>query len=351
MGEAHLKRFSRCVSGQSPWRAGNPFHEDVVRNSDELHAMARRFLKDVNIENCVAWVGSGLSRPVYPSWDDLVDSLCINCGIPAISPAERENTDSRKMPELLMVKAQECKNANLGLYESTLAQTFGEIKQEARLAYQFLMGMPFRAYITTNFDPLLKFAAELGGGRVRSYPELVAGDLFAEHKPVFYLHGCARKNGCATGKNLILATGDFDDDYTKIVQHFLIPIFQKCPLLFIGYKLGETEIQQIISVAAEIQRIISRGSRRNWPARFALLDMPVKPGTEDIDPSEEESWDRLRAEITVAHFIQYGTRVIFYQPTSRTDHVQVEEFLRILRRRFVPKTTMGGESPEVTSDV
>jgi hypothetical protein len=102
--------------------------------------------------SCVAWIGSGLSMD-YPNWQSAIGTLCGECGI-----ADFGESDPSPTAEQMMDKAQECKQANRDTYERTLGRLYGGPPGRTRLAYSWLVKAPFKAYVTTNFDPLLSEA-------------------------------------------------------------------------------------------------------------------------------------------------------------------------------------------------
>ena len=306
----------------------------------ELQPLIRRFMSTVEVRDCIAWVGAGLSQPCYPLWGDLVRDLCEVCKVERITQQEKETTNPEDLPDLLMARAQACKHRDPDAYEEHLGRTFGELTTQTRLAYSFLMEVPFRAYVTTNFDPMLKHAARAAGGRVVYYPELLAGDVFLGHAKAYYLHGCALPDATPTGKGLLLATNDFGEGYRRCMEQFISPVFMKAPILFVGYRLGEAGIRRIVSMAVWVQKYIEEGSgKTDWPHRFALLDMPRKRGGKEKEPAVSE-WDQKEADAILAHFAELSIDVLFYRPRPGGDHVEVEGFLDMLREACMPLAPM-----------
>jgi hypothetical protein len=110
-------------------------------------------LKAISGGDCIAWIGSGLSKLAYPDWGTTVAALCAACMIQPFGASESPSSVQ------LIDKAEECKGANLNSYETTLGTLFGGNVVETRQAYSWLMKAPFKGYVTTNFDPLLSEAA------------------------------------------------------------------------------------------------------------------------------------------------------------------------------------------------
>jgi len=128
----------------------------------------------------VAFVGSGISMGCYPSWRKTVDILCLRCGI---------DTPTKDLsPEEFLNKAEECKKLNEQEYFNILRELFGQAASFTRLTYNYLFRLPFKAYVTTNFDPLLA-EHRSSDSKVFCYPILNFEEIGKNTKPVFYIHG------------------------------------------------------------------------------------------------------------------------------------------------------------------
>jgi SIR2-like protein len=191
----------------------------VAPTTDSLNSakLAAEILKAVSGRDCIAWIGSGLSRPVYDDWPSAISKLFKACGVKDLDGS----LPGRKSDQLID-KAEECKQANGGLYEATLADIYGRDEVKSRRAYMWLLKAPFKAYVTTNFDPLLsETAAAFEHTDLFCYPLLEGRDLERKSKPIFYIHGHARPNGTPSGKNLVLARSEFTKAYQGIVGVFV----------------------------------------------------------------------------------------------------------------------------------
>jgi hypothetical protein len=122
---------------------------------EDLTAMriSEELLKAVSGDDCIAWIGSGLSSLAYPDWVAAVATLCVACHIQPFGTSQTHSSSQ------LIDKAEECKSADRNAYETTLGDLFGGNVVEQRQAYSWLMSAPFKGYVTTNFDPLLSEAA------------------------------------------------------------------------------------------------------------------------------------------------------------------------------------------------
>jgi SIR2-like domain len=276
--------------------------------------IAEELLKAVSGGDCIAWVGSGLSAVAYRGWNDAIAELCDACGISRL--AKYPSADE------LIDKAEECKKADQRAYEETLANLYGGNVTVTRLAYQWLMRAPFKAYVTTNFDPLLSESAAVAGhANVFRYPLLELPEIGRRTKPMFYIHGHARPNGIASGQNLVLARSEFKEAYGGVVSLFLQAIFLSYPIVFIGCGLSEPEIQEqmsrVHSMLVQIKR--SRVGYKS-PVRFALLP-PIMVGGDRKDDQELVEAER---------FEELDTTVLRYSPADPAKHWEIEDILKSL---------------------
>jgi hypothetical protein len=241
----------------------------VVVPIDELHQIATRLFYLLENGDYVAWIGAGLSICAdYPNWPETIDRLCLACDVQCLNSKKK----SRKS---LIEKAEECKKMNIDEYQKTLADIFGRPVTGTRRAYQLLMKLPFKGYVTTNFDPLLcESAAVLGYTNVYSYPDLNIEKLSRDDRPIFHIHGLARQGDASRGDNLILASSDFKEAYEDIgnVQSFLNQLLQFRSLLFLGCSLDDPYIYETFQRVHKIHMKIKEGSSgKNLPKRYILF--------------------------------------------------------------------------------
>ena len=225
-----------------------------------------------------------------------------------------------------MEQADKCKTANVDEYEKTLGELYGEREVETRQAYSRLMKAPFKAYVTTNFDPLLSEAADVEGYLdVRYYPDLPSPDIERCEKALFYIHGHARPKGKPNGHNLILSRSEFKQAYgtTGVVRLFVQHLLLNYSIVFLGCGLLEPDIHQQIQCVHEMH-VQVKAARDGFvpPLRFALSQTIVSEatGTRDLDAEARET-DRFRA---------LDTEVLRYDPVDRRKHWEIEDILKNL---------------------
>jgi len=278
--------------------------------------IAEALLTAVDGDDCIAWVGSGLSKPLYGDWPQAVAELCRECAVPPFD-ASISKPDANQ----LINKAEECKTANRAMYEATLARVYGRQDNITRRAYQMLMKAPFKAYVTTNIDPLLSDAGALEGLlHVHCYPDLLPPEIERCRKPLFYMHGHARPGGIPTGRNLVFARSEFDEAYgpSGAVRLFVQNLLAYYPIVFIGCKLSEPEIYQQFRLVHEmLTRIQDATGVTSPPQRFLLAETIISGGRRD-DGAEEIEERRLK---------ELSVRVLRYDPIDREKHWEIEEAL------------------------
>jgi len=275
--------------------------------------------------NCIVWVGSGLSKNAeYPDWKETVRKLCDKCEVTFLSKSEEE------LPDKLIDKAEECKKAKINAYHNTLADLFGRQPVNTRFAYQSLMKLPFKAYVTTNFDSLLSEAGEIEGyEKVYSYPRFPP-ELGNSHS-IVYVHGHARQNNQATGENLILARSDFDEAYNDIgiVKDFVVNIFTHYPLLFLGCSLAEPVMYEVFQKVHNIHTLIKRKyPDLPLPQRYIMLPIQKQVCSEFPDENIEQVERKEKDEINRLN--KMDIEIIRYEPNDWNIQGEIEYILRQL---------------------
>ena len=246
-----------------------------------------------------------------------------------------------------MGTAEDCKVADEANYHATLGNLFGIIKAKTRPAYGTLMNLPFMAYVTTNYDPLLLNAGVDRGHQFYSYPLLPAQTL-KSGSPLYYMHGLARIGGVPTGKNLVLSTSEFQTAYEGMVSSFIRQILTFNNVIFIGCSLSEPEVKESFRRVNTIHRSIQKDSPLKLPERKILLPHKFitdtsgnpKSTVPEIDVETEASEDR--------QFDELGIEVIRYVSTEQ-DHPEIESILDALclsvnpSRQQIPSTGLPEE--------
>jgi hypothetical protein len=221
--------------------------------------------------------------------------------------------------------AEECKTkaARDGddRYHITLGELFGRRVVTRRLAYDLLIHLPFSSYITTNYDPLLQYEARGTDCRLLTYPGLFEEPR--DGRPLYYIHGCARRGEVASGGNLVLAQSEYDRAYLEpgIVQHFLVSKLATSHVLFIGTDLADRQLQQTLrTVAGVVQQIREAGLLEGLPRYYLLAALAERSPQRDAES-----------------FKSFGIDEILYYQQGDERHSGLEDFLeRVYREVDVP---------------
>jgi hypothetical protein len=288
--------------------------------------------------NCIVWVGSGLSKNAdYPDWKETVKQLCVECGVTPLSNLEEES------PDKLIDKAELCKKKDIDVYHNTLANLFGGRPVNTRFAYRDLMRLPFKAYVTTNFDPLLSETdVREEYDKLYYYPKFPS-ELGNSH-PIVYLHGHARPDNQATGENLILARSDFDEAYGDIgtVKFYLTHIFTYYSFLFLGCSLTEPVISKVFQQVQKIN-IQIKNMRPDTHITQRYIILPTQRPVPEISHEKmEQVGKREREEFN--RFKKMDIEVLSYEPDDEERHEEIEEILSQLCKYIkMPKNAFESE--------
>ena len=255
---------------------------------------------------CVAYLGSGLSAGVFPSWPCLVNDLCAACGC-------EDRVDSRSPSKVLLAAAECARKADCDRYHDQLGKIFGTITTTNPL-YSVLLQIPFKSYITVNFDPLLANETRNPSSRCRrvmKYPDLDrahVGDC-----TVYYLHGLVAEGDAPVPGTIVLAQSEFDIAYAEAgpVTTFLLETFKREAVCFIGCSLEEPPLAQVFRICRQQQEEITRLGGGSPPPRhiFRAKELVTSsPGT-DLTTVRAE---RIGAED--AFYSGLGIGVVRYDP-------------------------------------
>lgn len=278
--------------------------------------------RTIETGECVAWVGSGLSIGAgYPSWPIALDTLCDDCGVERL-PGGFPSSDD--WAHAALIKAQECKQANPVGYGLTLGRLYGTTDDRTRRAYDLIAKLPFKAYLTTNFDPLMADAAARNGkAEFHAYPDLKLGAVYEKPGQVFYIHGMAvDENGHPAGDNLVFSEREFDLAYSSesLLPGLLCQVITYHPLVFFACALSEFEIRQVFMRVSSILTSAEAKQKR----RVMLMPLPAQAES-SIGPVHgiEEVADRTG----LRRIEELGIIPIMYKPADPIRQYEVEQIL------------------------
>lgn len=151
---------------------------------EELHKLSKllridadripkHLLEEINCGNCVAFVGAGFSACAgFPTWKNLLIAIAekaletrklsrkshdLIVELAALGTSHGLNQAAQELEDTLGVKM-------FGVYLSELLQPPDPLPESMKRRLDLLFGIPFRAILTTNFDPLLEGATPFEKG-------------------------------------------------------------------------------------------------------------------------------------------------------------------------------------------
>ncbi len=255
----------------------------------------------------VAFLGSGLSSGLYPSWSSLVREFCLKCKI-SFKGSLGEDTPV----EYLIDLSERAIKADRLSFEEVLHEHFSKPIVNKKLAYELLMEMPFRSYVTVNIDPLL--AEEIRRSvyqtrRLFKYPDIKTKYLIEQN--VFYLHGYIAPGSTPKPDRLVLTKGSFERAYSLadgILVTFWDVLLAEYPVLFLGCGLREPEIQMMLRRCKKRKIILNKGQGIPQPPLFIL-----RPAYFLLDQSlDKRERDNDREAREQEEFSDFDVRIVRY---------------------------------------
>ena len=273
--------------------------------------------------DAVAFLGAGVSRPLYPLWDGLIGEL-VDAAAGRLD--DTEAATCRAMAGESPEEAVEIVRQQLGvagyhevLREVLKVRTDPESGRSWTAVQELNCRCAFKAAVTTNYDPgivdarmrvrpaasatgFLTWRDELGLDGWRT------GDVFGEIElPVLYAHGQHNQPD-----SIVLASTEYRRAYEGKLPHVLRRLVDGGHLVWIGFSFADQRI-------AAILREIGNGSGTRidpGPAPRHIAIMPWDPAAAGNDPRILAR----RAEIS------FGAKLILY-PAPDGDHAALGALL------------------------
>jgi hypothetical protein len=290
-----------------------------VFNNDPSAARLTQLVKSREV---VVFIGSGLSTGAYPAWHELVLSLCKRCGVASPGPL-----NSSTAVDVLIRLAGDAQKADEDAYLKALQESFAKQIHIKKKEYELLMALPFRSYVTINFDPLLadeKNRPEYRDRMLIAYP--YAPTKYLGSQNLFYIHGYMRPGQRPTSTSIVLTPETFrkayaDDD--AILATFWDVLLTEHCVLFVASGLREPELQLAIKRSQKKRSsMVQRGEKP--PPLFIL-----RPAffLQD-DALETRERDHAREQQEQSELAALDIRIVRYdmKDTEHTGLLEVLEF-------------------------
>jgi len=223
---------------------------------------------------CIAFVGAGLSRPQCPDLRELIGMLCKECGIDLEPLPDEERMDPRSL-------ANRAKQANRCRFDKVLLREFAHPEPGPR---QFdLAKTPFRAFVTLNYDPLLKKSLEHAADKkvdVYPYPHLPAWALgdpnlcasdLTKHS-LYHVHGYIDETTVVP--DVVLTSEEYKQAYKNtLLPSFLNDMLAYFPTCFLGCRLfDDVMLRGVLRLCKLIQGGLAKTSPYHPPRWYMLID-------------------------------------------------------------------------------
>jgi len=298
-----------------------PAHaEELARVNGPGLAALRGYLAS---GEAVAFLGAGVSAPLYPLWDGLIGEL--------VEAAAARLTDkqaatcralARESPESVVEIVR--RGLGPGVFREVLRQVLRvrvdpESGRSWTAVQELVCRCAFQAVVTTNYDPGIVNARmrvrpgasatgfttwedELGLDRWRT------GDVFGEDElPVLFAHGQHNKPD-----SVVLAATEYRRAYAGKLPGVLARLVDGGHLVWVGFSFAD---QRIAAVLREIaNRTGTRIDPGGAPRHVALMAWDPAAGTSDPQALVQ------RAEI------EYGAQLVLY-PAPGGDHSALARLL------------------------
>ncbi|MGH8903415.1 MAG: SIR2 family protein [Egibacteraceae bacterium] len=199
----------------------------------------------------IAFVGAGASAPLYPLWQALIRRLADEAvGQGLADDAQRDYWLSRAGKNPQQVVRGIKKALDERAFAAVVERTFGyRVEGDSHTpAHAALLGLPFRGYVTTNYDPGLLEARRLVRPEVRDsgYPtwkdpdpvhKWLTGDVFgAQSCPILYAHGVFDR----PIDTVVLGVGEYRDAYQPgLFRQVFDKLWSQERLVFVGFGFSD----------------------------------------------------------------------------------------------------------------
>jgi hypothetical protein len=280
-------------------------------------------------KRCVAFVGSGPSILAgYPNWHSLVCDLCSCCGVDLSLAGNGNAADFLQLAEAAL-RADRIK------YRRRLGEVFGKAVSVIPRLYKLLMRIPFKSYITLNFDPLLAEESrylENPPCSIYPYPNLDRQHI--GKRSIYYLHGYVGQSGIPEEVELVLAESEFAHAYRADgpLRQFLLPTLTHDPICFIGCELREPVFREVFRICGDQQKdLLRRGGTKVPPKYILLAHRAVALADNGTASGDARRLAQEQEDDEAAFYDSLGVTVVRYTPLDEA-HTGLCESLETVAR-------------------
>jgi hypothetical protein len=299
----------------------------LTANQAEAQAQVlNRLTEVIRTGEAVLLVGSGCSRPMFPTWSDLVQQLaavaehCIPGGFNLPEFAVGEEIQALQLIRDAMEGHQEDRRC-LDRYKQRLIQLFEISDHQPTRLHELLVSLPFRGCLTTNYEFLIERAIDQvrGPRGEERWVDVQSDEPFFIQKAirtmvhpgppeiVIHVHGTSKRPG-----GIVLTTSDYERAYgisepdgasevlreppepRPYAREVLRTLMTTRRIVFVGFGLRDPALMRVLQAVTEF------GWEWDEPIHYAVM-----PLEEDQAASQWEQAEHLRSV--------YGVEVLFYE--------------------------------------
>ena len=211
-------------------------------------------IQDLRNGNVLAWVGAGLSIGMgYPSWETLVCRIAENIDNTLWVDSELQKWAQKNANNAPEWVAEVLSQTHYKGYSDSLIKEFRRNAQKSSYMHAFLSLLPFKGYITTNYDSLIEDSLErFTSYKPNIYTPKTASSLLANkenEKFIYKVHGSINESL----EDVILT----ETDYYSVMQSgiyskVLSSLFAKDTLVGFGYSLRDRDFRAVLNERYEL---------------------------------------------------------------------------------------------------
>jgi tetratricopeptide (TPR) repeat protein len=304
--------------------------------------------RNLAAREAVAFLGAGVSAPLYPLWDGLINELV---DMAADQMSADEAATCRRLAQQAPEEVVELVRRSLGagyyrevLREVLRVRTDPETGRSWTPVHELICRCTFKAVVTTNYDPGIVDARMRvrGGASATGFTTWEdewgldrwrTGDVFGEAElPVLFAHGQHNRPD-----SIVLAATEYRRAYAGKLPNVLGRLADAGHLTWIGFSFGDQRVAAILkAIADQNGTSLDPGSA---PRHVAII--PWDPDAPDNNP-------RVLAKRSE---IGFGAEVILY-PAPAGDHSALAVLLSSLTDPgFPPASPLPGRMPPAPNKI
>jgi tetratricopeptide (TPR) repeat protein len=284
---------------------------------------------------CSAFLGAGASAGLYPLWDELIDRMLDQACANGASKEDLQklfNEGGLNAQQRLKVLKEKMREQP---YYSFLRETFKQRKGPDGKTYtqihKALIDLPFKGYITTNFDPGLSFARNTrssvettGTPTWKDESEVLRwmnGDIFEDDCPILWIHGYWQRED-----TMLLTSDEYRSAYSPTIYELMFQtLWLRETLVFVGYGFKDEVIANTVGDLLYKIRNAHPETRH-----FAVVGLPIEDCNRQSHVYLDLIRDRWRSDYS-AHCLFYPILRAIGPDQPLSDHSALRLLLDTIR--------------------